>query len=141
LDLVLQRASADGVEIMDTDAKNEITDRSKKSFFDYAGLSSFIIPFLTIVIVIAEGYALEYFSISKNLISQATADSIDTTIIVCAFFIQAASFILGLISLFGMNRHKRKLTILWALLGILASGITGLLALYAYLLTGLGHNC
>lgn len=95
-----------------------LANKSKMSSFDWAAWFSFVTPLaaaaITFGLFLAANYSHSNSLSIKNLIGGVLG---------CEFLMLFVSLILGVVSLFGIQQHKRKLTLWIALFGILASGV------------------
>jgi len=120
--------------VMDETSKG-MADNPKISSFDRAAWFSLITPLaataITFGLFLAANYSHSNSLSTNNLISGVLG---------CEFLMLFVSLIFGIVSLFGIQRHKRKLTLWIALFGILASGVAwfGVLALIV-LMSGTGR--
>ena len=125
---------SDSLTVSDNSPK-KIVQASGKSFFDIAAWLSLIIPFVltavTFGLILLANHANPK-SLSPNFVSGVLG---------CEFLIAVSSIILGVASVLGIKRHKRRISLWIALAGILVSGIASYAAFILLALSGMGSNC
>ena len=94
------------------ETRKDMADNSKMSSFDRAAWFSLITPLAAATITFGLFLAANYSLSIKNLIGGVLG---------CEFLMLFVSLILGVVSLFGIQQHRRKLTLWIALFGILAN--------------------
>jgi hypothetical protein len=93
-----------------------LANKSKMSSFDWAAWLSLITPLAAAAITFGLFLAANY-SHSNSL----SINNLISGVLGCEFLLLFVSLVFGVVSLFGIQRHKRKLTLWIALFGILAN--------------------
>jgi hypothetical protein len=112
---------------------NDATQNGKTSsggsFFSFAAWYSLITPFAMAVIAVT----------CVAIYAKTQLDCL-RFVYPCAFWVFVSSFALGVSSLFGIRRHGASFILMKAVIGILASGFFGYMALILWAITtsGLG---
>jgi hypothetical protein len=114
---------------------NIVAQGSRKSFFDIAGWLSLIIPF--VLTAITFGFIL----LADHANPKSLSPNFISGVLGCEFLIAVGSIILGAVSVLGVKRHKRRISLWIALAGILVSGIASYAAFILLALSGMGSNC
>jgi hypothetical protein len=120
--------------VMANDNNKNFSLRPKMSFFDMLAWFSFVAPF------VAAGLTFGLGLIANNS-RQNSLDYFITDFLGCEFLALVVTFIFGVVSLFGVQRHRRKLSLWIALAGILISGFSAFMAFIMCAMSGMGRNC
>jgi len=107
----------------------------RKSFFTWAAMYSFVAPLATAAVSFAIFYGVHFLG------GGPLGDGSTNFISLSGLIVVATSLILGVVSLFGIERHGARVILWKALLGILLSCVVGFGIFVLALAAAMGHGC